>query len=399
MPLLQSVGKQWARILHGHEPWLKSFLLPLFAVSLSVQLNWWIAPHVSVLPLFLCFFAAILVAAWYGTWHSGAVAVVLSTLAADYFFMKPYNSVRLQSGDVGALFFFAVAGLAVTYLVHYLRTNQEQLRQSIATLEEEVARERTRLRRQEKRLGELISEVAITGEREREQLGQELHDYLAQLLALARLKLELAKAQLPSSATEARRHLIAINEVLEKSMQYVRTLMAELQPVELKQSGLIDALRALAAHMSRLDLAVDVEIGSNVEPPPEREALLLYQSARELLMNVVKHAQVGRAVVVLKKQAGELVLVVRDEGRGFDAATPTGQTDGRHFGLSSITDRMTAIGGTLTIESAVGRGTTATMRLPLTAFPSEVLIAAEAIKQDRVGVKPAVSPNQERLPL
>jgi signal transduction histidine kinase len=104
---------------------------------------------------------------------------------------------------------------------------------------------------------------------------------------------------------------------------------------------------------------------------PEDQAVLLFQSVRELLINASKYAGTGAATVTLEWREDQLRICVRDEGAGFDvaaaAAAAGAQTGGlsSKFGLFSIRERMHALGGSFDIQSAPGHGTTATLTLPL----------------------------------
>src|SRR5262249_47575301 len=103
---------------------------------------------------------------------------------------------------------------------------------------------------------------------------------------------------------------------------------------------------------------------------PDDQALLLFQSVRELLMNAWKHAQTDTAEIIMDTQDGRLRIEVRDRGKGFNVAgTETHRTTGiaAKFGLFSIQERMKALRGSFTIESAPDQGTTARLTLPLTA--------------------------------
>jgi signal transduction histidine kinase len=104
--------------------------------------------------------------------------------------------------------------------------------------------------------------------------------------------------------------------------------------------------------------------------------------------------------VSLTNNLGVLQIEVQDFGRGFDASTLSRSSDGQHFGLSSIRERMVTIGGHFTVTSVIGQGTTITLKIPVQpSFESVSLRAANASPQDRIKVKPTVRPDQERLPL
>src|SRR5207249_1379412 len=107
-------------------------------------------------------------------------------------------------------------------------------------------------------------------------------------------------------------------------------------------------------------------------------------------MNIIKHAGVNRAVVALEVvDSKKLLISVRDTGRGFDPSILLSTTSGQHFGLSSVRERITTMGGTFTVDSTVGQGTTITLCITLQpVLESTALRAASSTPYDRVKAKP-----------
>ena len=243
-------------------------------------------------------------------------------------------------------------------------------------LERRVADRTKALTDSEQRLRALTSELNLTEQRERRRLAGELHDYLAQLLVVTRMK--LTQALKTRGETELRETLEEADDVLNRSLTYTRSLVAQLLPPVLAQFGLSSALTWLGEEMRRHELVVTVQV------PEERPWLsvdqegLLFQSARELLMNVVKHAKTERALVTLEEKDGRLTVTVKDQGIGFDAR-PTVEIAADKFGLFSIRERMYALGGSFTIDSAPGCGTTARLELPLTSNAELKILEAEPL--------------------
>jgi PAS domain S-box-containing protein len=245
------------------------------------------------------------------------------------------------------------------------RMAEDALRAMTSELEQRVEARTQELVISEGRLRALSRELNLTEQRERRKLATDLHDYLAQLLVLGRIKLGQAKRgeMSPSSAG-----LIGETEVvLSEALAYTRSLVGQLCPPVLKEFGLVVALKWLAEQMRqhRLTVAVNADIADlSLE---EDQAVLLFQSVRELLMNVVKHADTEAVTVTVDKSEGLLQVVVEDRGRGFDA-TATRMT--AQFGLFSIKERMQALGGRFVIHSEMGKGTTASLVLSLPADAS-----------------------------
>lgn len=220
------------------------------------------------------------------------------------------------------------------------------------------------------RLRALASELTLAEQRERKRLAGELHDYLAQMLALGRMKVGQLRPTLVSvpHATEPVRE---IDELFKNALSYTRSLMAKLSPPVLDELGLPAALAWLAEQMPLHGLSVEVRLAQEDLTLPDDEGVLLFQSVRELLINVAKHAGTDRATVALHvDEQRRLHVSVEDRGRGFEPAAIEAKPSGEHFGLFSVRERMQAMGGWLDIRSAIGRGTTVTLVLPLSGTRS-----------------------------
>jgi PAS domain S-box-containing protein len=245
------------------------------------------------------------------------------------------------------------------------RAMAEQLRLLTQDLERRVEARTNDLILSQEQLRALATELNLTEQRERKRLATELHDHLAQLLVLCRLRLGQSK-RIADVAPECQRLIKQTEEVLDEALTYTRTLVADLAPPVLHDFGLPAALKWLADYMERHELAVTLEMAEDLKLElPEDQAVLLFQSIRELLMNASKHAQTGVAVVSLAEQHGVLRIEVRDEGKGMDPLQAVVPSLPSKFGLFSIRERMRALGGSFEIDSAPGKGTTARLMLPL----------------------------------
>jgi signal transduction histidine kinase len=241
---------------------------------------------------------------------------------------------------------------------------EEELRRLNGQLEERVV-ERTRdLVVSNHRLQALATELTLAEQRERKRLASELHDYLAQMLALGRMKVAQLRPKIAPNA-EKQQLIGDIDDLFHKAAEYTRSLMAKLNPPVLDDLGLPAALTWLAKEMPLHNLMVEVRLAKEHVPLPDDQAILLFQSVRELLINVAKHANTDRATVALQvDEQQRLYIEVQDRGRGFDPLADR-KAAGSHFGLFSVKERMEAMGGRLDLNSAPGQGTTATLVLPL----------------------------------
>jgi len=252
---------------------------------------------------------------------------------------------------------------------------EHRLQQWSIDLERAVGTKTAELQQSQEQLRALATELTLTEQRERKRLATELHDYLAQLLVVMRMKLR--QTLLLVSEDRIGLLLQEADQVLTQSLDYTRSLVAELTPPNLKEFGLLDALRWLAGQMQRHGLTVSVQEDTGEPGLPEDQAVLLFQCVRELLFNVVKHAGANEAdITIALTDDDRLEIVVEDDGCGFVPSPPPNRgTAPLQFGLFSIRERMAAMGGRMNIDSAVGRGTRAVLTTPYRAIQDEASMA------------------------
>jgi PAS domain S-box-containing protein len=272
------------------------------------------------------------------------------------------NTVTALRDDAGNIEYLLCEGMDITEL----KQSQVRLKHAAEELERQVTIRTAELLETQDRLRALATELNLAEQRERKRLATELHDHLQQTLVLGKFKVGHAK-RLLQALPECLELVKQFDEVLTEALSYTRTLVAELSPPILRDHGLPAGLRWLAEYMRKHEMTVFVNVPEYVRLGlPEDQAVLLFQSVRELLINAAKHAQTDHASVTLQQHLDQLSIQVRDEGRGFDPMSTTGPSDhSSKFGLFSIKERMKALGGSFTIESAPGQGTTALLTLPL----------------------------------
>jgi signal transduction histidine kinase len=251
---------------------------------------------------------------------------------------------------------------------------------------ERLVQKRTReLLHTQARLRTMAQTLTLTEQRERKRMAGELHDYLAQLLVLGRMKLSRVTAEMQEIDGPLASVCDEIDDTLNKALDYTRTLMAELSPSVLHEFGLPMALKWLADQMKKHRLAVDVQLGASQLPLTENQAILLFHSVRELLINAAKHAGTNKATLTLHAAENMLTIAVQDHGKGFRTDKVEPQQPGQQFGLFSIKERMEELGGWLRVESAPGMGTTVTLGLPL----PEAVSSSDRSRKERQADPPA----------
>ena len=256
--------------------------------------------------------------------------------------------------------------VGVNYDITERKEAQQRTTHFAEQLEREVKARTGELLRSQNDLRALATELNLAEQRERKRLAAELHDHLAQMLVLVNLKIGQAKQGPPLHTSGM---IEQAQKLLNDALTYTRMLVADLSPPVLHEFGLIAALRWLGQQMKRFDLNVTVQINAQDDHPlPEDRAILLFQSTRELLINVAKHAGTKDVVLKVEAEDGTLKIAVRDQGVGFvpSVGSEVSATSvSSKFGLFSIRERMHAMGGRFQIDSAIGQGTTATLTIPL----------------------------------
>jgi signal transduction histidine kinase len=196
-------------------------------------------------------------------------------------------------------------------------------------------------------------------ERERRHLAREVHDELGQVLSVVMLD-AVALADAPGASSGASRRLVAgVGQAQSAAARLVRRL----RPAGLDELGLAAALEHLVdtyrprlpATAFRIDLAADLDVDAGADEP----ALTIYRVAQEALTNIARHASPRDVVLSLHRDDAGLLLVIRDDGCGFDAGATAGG-----FGLAGMRERVELCGGGLEVDSRPGLGTRIRARLP-----------------------------------
>ncbi|MEU3661284.1 sensor histidine kinase [Streptomyces sp. NPDC032940] len=202
---------------------------------------------------------------------------------------------------------------------------------------------------------------------ERERLAREIHDTLAQGLSSIQLLLRAAERALPDRPEPAVTYVGQARQAALDNLAEARRFVAALAPPALDGTPLAGALERLCATTAdRHGLDVRFRLAGPPRPLPTAREVALLRVAQSALANTVGHARAGTAEVTLGYPGDAVVLGVVDDGVGFDpAAVRVPGVDGGGFGLAAMRARVHAVGGTLTVESAPGRGTALSARLPL----------------------------------
>lgn len=240
---------------------------------------------------------------------------------------------------------------------------EEKLHKLNKTLEQRVAERTAELENRTQQLQRLAFELSDAEDRERRHIASILHDDFQQELAYVKMELGILKRKADSKIGQK---LEILEQITGQCIEKSRNLSYEINPPALHISGLSAALDALAESMKEkhgLEVTVRTQLGFKLESSTLTS--ILYRSARELIFNVVKHAGADSAVIDVRSKNGMIHIRVEDSGNGFDYDTVRcSQVNGAGFGLYSIEDRITFMGGSMKIKTSPGKGCRVVLTVP-----------------------------------
>ncbi|HEX8088985.1 MAG TPA: sensor histidine kinase, partial [Blastocatellia bacterium] len=210
---------------------------------------------------------------------------------------------------------------------------------------------------------ELLRRVVNTQELERRRIARDLHDHLGQQLTALRLSLESLKEQ-ASGQEPLRRQVEHLQAAAGRIDSDVDFLAWELRPSTLDELGLPATMESFVHEWSK-HFGIPAEFhtaGLAGVCLPGETATNIYRIAQEALNNVYKHAEAGRVDVILERREEHTVLIIEDDGKGFDTGEEADA--GKGLGLIGMRERASLSGGMLEIQSAPGQGTTVFLRVP-----------------------------------
>ncbi|MDY6952244.1 MAG: PAS domain S-box protein [Thermodesulfobacteriota bacterium] len=215
------------------------------------------------------------------------------------------------------------------------------------------------------RLRSLTSELALAEERERRRIAVVVHDRIAQNLAFAKMSLGRLRASMLSA--ESADTAGEVIKLIDDTIQDTRALISELAPPILYELGFVPAVEFLTQQTEKRHNII-FTFADDGQPKPLSDDLqvLLFQAVRELLVNIVKHARARKAKVLLRADGDQVIVEVEDDGVGFDTAKiESSESNADCFGFFSIQQRLQPLGGRLSVESKVGRGTRIVLAAPM----------------------------------
>ncbi|MCW2924057.1 MAG: sensor signal transduction histidine kinase [Thermoleophilia bacterium] len=223
----------------------------------------------------------------------------------------------------------------------------------------------------------LLHELVRTAEREKTRVSAELHDGPVQrLAALGYLVGQLEQAPEDDTLGEHAALVEDLVQTLSREIDGLRHIMQDLRPPALNERGLEEAIEL---HVQRVreqlgwQCSLDLALIERLDPAIETA---LYRVVQEALANAARHADADSISITLRSDDRQVLLVVEDDGRGFDHARSATFMEDGHFGLAIMRERIEAAGGTCRVASSPSRGTRISFTVPTRAFTASALVMA-----------------------
>lgn len=236
---------------------------------------------------------------------------------------------------------------------------------SFATMAERLGHFRDELKHRDETRSRLLDQIITAQEEERRRIARELHDETGQ--SLTSLALGLAMIAESQDLGAVRERATELRSVAARTLEEVHHLARGLRPSVLDDLGLLPALeRYLKEYEANRAVTLDFHARGFEHRLPGPVEIAVYRIVQEALTNAAKHADASTVSVLLERRDGGVHLIVEDDGRGFDAREVLASGDvERRLGLHGMRERALLLGGSLTVESAPGRGTSVFADIPL----------------------------------
>lgn len=220
----------------------------------------------------------------------------------------------------------------------------------------------------QKKLRKLTHQIIAAQEEERKEISRELHDSVVQTLVGINVELAALGVGIAAEGTALKAKIAHTQRLVESSVDAVHRFARELRPAVLDDLGLISALHAFSKNLAaRKNLKIQLTASRGVESLSGAKRTVLFRVAQEALNNVVRHAHATEVSIVLTENAGLVRMEVNDNGRSFGVAKTLLAKTNKRLGLVGMRERVEMVGGTLTLDSSPGQGTTVRAEIPFAA--------------------------------
>ena len=280
-----------------------------------------------------------------------------------------FVSVPLKTGDI----ILGVLNVVYTY-PHRFTKDDMKLLQSIGDLAA-VAIERDELHKQLQKIREryqsLTQNIVVAQEEERKRVARELHDETSQTLSGLTCSLQVLVEMAEASgelSDEFKKQVKKAQSIAVQVGNEVIRLMYELRPTLLDTLGLVPAIRQYAEDMLRpVGINVSVQCKGASQPLLPEAEVGLFRIAQSSIGNIIKHANAGNVVITLEHQPDQVLLYIRDDGKGFDVSRLEKMNSTiQGTGVFGMKERVELLGGDYSVKSQLGQGTLVTVKVPRT---------------------------------
>jgi len=318
-----------------------------------------------------------------------SLIIIFGAVAGTYFTRQ-----LVLLGNVWLIFLFSSAGILITLLVNYLiiksalfplcelgqvleDVSLEQIRipehlekyedQDIHRLVKTVNSMLARLEKRTKQLKALSEQAIRVQEEERVRIARSLHDDTAQTISMLIIHLENIEKKIPHEDSHLRQRVNDAQQLATVLLDNLRKVIWDLRPSILDDLGLIPAIRWYAqTNLGKNGVQVDVERREETMRLPTHLETMLFRILQEAVSNILRHANASQVSIDLRPEGDQIVLEVRDNGRGFDVEKARGEAmTQKQLGLLGMQERVSLVNGTIKVDSTPGGGTTLRVYVPL----------------------------------
>jgi signal transduction histidine kinase/ligand-binding sensor domain-containing protein len=226
-------------------------------------------------------------------------------------------------------------------------------------------RKLSKMRREMRQQAEFTRQLIESQENERKRIAGELHDSLGQNLMLIKNK-SILTLRYEGLDEKTRESFKEISELTSSTLADVRAISYNLRPYELDRIGLTKTIEALIERAEKsTSIRFRAELADIDDTFPADTEINIYRIIQECINNVVKHSGAGQAELIIGKDLNSVLIIIRDNGKGFDAAGGAPETEEGGFGLKGMRERVNLLNGSMNMKSNEGGGTIITITLPI----------------------------------
>ncbi len=343
-----------------HHAWDRASILERVLIGNSIVIILGALAGTSITHLFVGSISGFALALFFAT-----VGILLSLLINSYILqsaLRPMDTLqhtveRIDRGDT-----------TVRAPVEEIGDPQlHELAQALNTMLERLAAHTKEIEANRVQVRRLSGQVLSAQEDERKRIARELHDDTSGALARVILNLEMCEDILPEDMVEVRGRMRSTRVLAEQTLENIRQMIFDLRPTLLDDLGLAAAVRWYAKNcLEAAGIQVQVEASNQLGRATAAIETGMFRIAQEAINNVIRHANARHVLVQLFRQESKWVLLVQDDGRGFDVKSLPPTSNGEHhWGLFGVQERVDLLGGTFRVESGVGEGTTLKVEIPV----------------------------------